>query len=114
MATNTFKNQGAALTTGGAIVYTCPNGAPTGEDQAIIHSMIISNIDGTSSANVDIKARATSGDTYFHVAKSVPVPAGSSLVIPKPVDLEATGDVHMTASANGDLEAVLSILEITA
>ena len=52
---NTFKNQGAALTTGGGIVYTAP-GATT----AIIHSCYVSNIDGTNSADVTIKARATS------------------------------------------------------
>jgi len=105
---NTFKNQGAALTTGGGIVYTAP-GATT----SIVHSCYVSNIDGTDSANVDIKARATSGDTYFYVAKSVQVPAGSSLVLDKPIDLEATGDIHMTASENSDLETVLGILEIT-
>lgn len=105
---NTFKNQGAALTTGGGIVYTAP-AATT----AIIHSCYVSNIDGTNSANVDIKARATSGDTYFYVAKGIQVPGGSSLVLDKPIDLEATGDVHMTASANSDLETVLGILEIT-
>tara|TARA_R110002020_G_scaffold203213_1_gene406662 strand:- start:104 stop:427 length:324 start_codon:yes stop_codon:yes gene_type:complete len=105
---NTFKNQGAALTTGGGIVYTAP-AATT----AIIHSCYVSNIDGTDSANVDIKARATSGDTYFYVAKGIQVPGGSSLVLDKPIDLEATGDVHMTASANSDLETVLGILEIT-
>ena len=105
---NTFKNQGAAITTSGGIVYTAP--AAT---QSIIHSMYVSNIDGSASANVDIKARATSGDTYYHVAKTVPVPADSTLVLDKPIDLEATGDVHMTASANGDLEVVMGILEIT-
>jgi len=105
---NTFKNQGAALTTSGAIIYAAP--AAT---NSIIHSCYVSNIDGTNSANVDIKARATSGDTYFYVAKGVQVPAGSSLVLDKPIDLEATGDVHMTASVNSDLETVLGILEIT-
>ena len=105
---NTFKNQGGALTTGGGIVYTAP-AATT----AIIHSCYVSNIDGTNSANVDIKARAPSGDTYFYVAKGIQVPGGSSLVLDKPIDLEATGDVHMTASANSDLETVLGILEIT-
>ena len=89
-------------------MYTAP-GATT----SIVHSCYVSNIDGTNSANVDIKARATSGDTYFYVAKSVQVPAGSSLVLDKPIDLEATGDIHMTASANSDLETVLGILEIT-
>ena len=105
---NTFKNQGAALTTGGGVVYTAP-GATT----AIIHSCYVSNIDGTSSVDIDIKARATSGDTYYYVAKAIPVPAGSTLVLDKPIDLEATGDVHMTASANSDAETVLGILEIT-
>ena len=81
---NNFKNQGAALVVSpGAVVYSAPVSAG---DQAIVHSMIISNIDGTNSADVTIKAIATSGDTYYHVVKDVPVPAGSSLSIPKPVD----------------------------
>lgn len=105
---NTFKNQGAALTTGGAVVYTAP-----GSTTSIIHSCYVSNIDGANSADVTIKARATSGDTYYHVAKTIPVPADSTLVLDKPIDLEATGDIHMTASANSDLEVVLGILEIT-
>jgi len=104
---NAFKNQGAALVTGGGVVYTAGAGVT-----AIIHSCYVSNIDGTNSVDVDIKARATSGDTYYHVAKTVPVPAGSTLVLDKPIDLEATGDVHMTASANSDAEVVLGILEI--
>tara|TARA_Y100000361_G_scaffold1003_1_gene825 strand:+ start:92 stop:415 length:324 start_codon:yes stop_codon:yes gene_type:complete len=105
---NTFKNQGAALTAAGGIVYTAP--AAT---QSVIHSCYISNVDGVNSADVTIKARATSGDTYYHVAKTVPVPADSTLVLDKPIDLEATGDIHMTASVDSDLEAVLGILEIT-
>ena len=105
---NTFKNQGAALTTGGAAVYTAPAATTS-----ILHSVYISNIDGTNAANVDIKSRATSGDTYYYVGKALQVPAGSSLVLDKPIDLEATGDVHMTASANSDLETVIGILEIT-
>ena len=109
---NNFKNQGAALVVSpGAVVYTAPSADAL--DTAIVHSMIISNIDGTNSADVTIKARATASDTYYHIAKDVPVPAGSSLSIPKPVDLESGGDILMYASAGGDLEAVLSILEIT-
>ena len=53
---NTFKNQGAALTTGGGVVYTAP-GATT----SIIHSCYISNIDGTSSVNVDIRLEQRQG-----------------------------------------------------
>ena len=105
---NTFKNQGSALTTGVAIVYTSPAATTS-----ILHSVYVSNIDGTNAANVDIKARATSGDTYYYVGKALQVPAGSSLVLDKPIDLEASGDVHMTASANSDLETVIGVLEIT-
>jgi len=104
---NNFKNQGAALTQGGGVVYTAPSGT-----QSIIHSCYISNIDCTNSATVDIKARATSGDTYYHVAKTIPIPADSTLVLDKPIDLEATGDVHMTANLDNDLEVVMGILEI--
>ena len=50
-------DQGAALTTGGGIVYTAPAATTS-----IVHSCYVSNIDGTNSANVDIKARATSSD----------------------------------------------------
>ena len=105
---NTFKNQGAALTTTGADIYTCP-----ASTQAVIHSIYVSNIDGTNSADVDIKVTTDGGTTYYHVAKTVPVPADSTLVLDKPVNLEASDKVHMTASANSDLEAFMSILEIT-
>ena len=102
---NTFKNQGAAITTAGAIVYTAP--AAT---QSVIHSCYISNIDGTSSADISTKFILPSDVSG---AKTVPVPADSTLVLDKPIDLEATGDVFMTSSATGDLEVVMGILEIT-
>ena len=105
---NTFKNSGAALTTTGADIYTCP-----ASTSAVIHSIYVSNIDGTNSADVDIKVTTDGGTTYYHVAKTVPVPADSTLVLDKPVNLEAADKVHMTASANSDLEAFMSILEIT-
>jgi hypothetical protein len=110
MPTNNFKSVGSAIVdSGGGIVY-----GPVGSGkEAVVHSIYVSNIDGANSANVDIKVRNTSGDAYRHVAKGVPVPAGSSLVLDKPIDLAATGDIHMEASVSGDLETNLGILEIT-
>ena len=105
---NSFKNAGAALTTGGADIYTCP-----GSTAAVIHSIYIANIDGTNDATVDVKVTTDGGSTYYHIAKTIPVPADSSLVMDKPVNLEATDKIHMTASANGDLETYMAILEIT-
>jgi hydrogenase maturation factor HypE len=106
---NTFINKGAALTTGGADIY----GPVAASTQAIIHSCIISNIHATDSADVGIKATVQNGATYYHIAKNVPIPAGSSLVIDKPIDLMTGDEIHMTASANSTLETVLGILEIT-
>ena len=105
---NAFKNAGAALTTGGADIYQAGAGV-----SAVIHSIYIANIDGTNDATVDIKCTTDSGSTYFHIAKTVPVPADSSLVMDKPVNLEPTDKIHATASANGDLEIYMAILEIT-
>tara|TARA_R100001086_G_scaffold100583_1_gene50326 strand:- start:127 stop:462 length:336 start_codon:yes stop_codon:yes gene_type:complete len=109
MATNVFLSVGAPiLASGGGAIYSGPGGSK----QAVVHSIYVSNIDGTSSADVTIKAKNVSGDTYRHVAKDVPVPAGSSLVLDKPIDLSSTGIIHMEASLAGDLETVLGILEI--
>ena len=109
MATNVFLSVGAQVAaSGGADVYSGPGGSK----QAIIHSIYVSNIHATDTANVDIKAKNLTGDTYRYVAKNVPVPAGSSLVLDKPIDMSSTGKLHMEASAASVLEAYLGILEI--
>ena len=45
--------------------------------------------------------------------KTVDVPADSTLVIEKPINLEAGDVLKAVASANGDLQAFASVLEIT-
>ncbi len=106
---NTFKNAGGALPIAypGTPIYSAP--AAT---QSIVHSCIISNVHATDSADVDIKVQ-TDGSNYYHIAKNVPVPAGSSLVIDKPIDM-AVGDLlQMSSSAVNTLHAVLGILVIS-
>ena len=109
MATNVFLSVGSAIAASpGTAVYSGPGGSK----QAVVHSIYVSNIDGTNSADVTITAKNLVGDTFRHVAKDVPVPAGSTLVLDKPIDLSFSGVIHMTASTSGDLETVLGILEI--
>jgi hypothetical protein len=105
---NTFKNVGDALTTAGADVYTCP-----ASTQAVIHAIYISNIDGAVSADVTIKCTVDGGITYRHIAYTVPVPADSTLILDKPINMEAGDKLHMAASTDSDLELFMSILEIT-
>ena len=55
----------------------------------------------------------SSAGTTFHIMKTVDVPADSTLVIEKPINLEAGDILKAIASATGDLEAFASILEMT-
>ena len=103
---NTFKNAGIAVGTTATTLYTCP-----ASTEGIIHALYISNIDGTNSADVDIEVSVDG--TFYYVGKTVPVPADSTLILDKPINLEASDVIRLTASVAGDLQAFASILQIT-
>ena len=78
-----------------------------------INSLIISNIDGTNAATIDVWVTRSSADYY--IAKTISVPADASLVvIDKNMGLYlVVGDVlKIQASAAGDLSATCSYEEI--
>jgi hypothetical protein len=105
---NTFKNAGVAVGTSRTTLYTCPSST-----EAVIHALYVSNIDGTNDADATIEITIDGGSTYRHIGKTVPIPADSTLILDKPINLEAGDILALTASATGDLEAVVAILEIT-
>lgn len=105
---NTFKNAGVAIGTSDTTLYTAP-ASTTG----IIHAIYISNVDGANDASLDITVTDTSAGNTFHIMKTVLVPADSTLVIEKPINLEPTDVLKVKASAAGDLEAFVSVLEMT-
>lgn len=106
---NTFKNAATGSSTTLQAMYTCP-AATT----AVIHAMYLSNIDGTNSATVNL---SVSGSANFegrvYLLKTVAVPADSTVIVEKPINLGAGDKLETQASANGDIEAFASILEIT-
>jgi hypothetical protein len=106
---NTFKNAATGSNTTLTPVYTCP-AATTG----VVHAIYISNVDGTNDATVNI---AVSGSTYFddrrYLLKTVNVPADSTTVIEKPINLGAGDKLETQASANEDIDIFVSILEMT-
>jgi hypothetical protein len=106
---NTFKNAATGSNTALTPVYTCP-AATTG----VVHAIYISNVDGTNDATVNV---AVSGSAYFddrrYLLKTVSVPADSTTVIEKPINLGAGDKLETQASANDDIEIFVSILEIT-
>ena len=105
---NTFKNAGAAIGTSRTPIYTTP--AAT---QTVIHALYISNIDGVNDASVTIEVTVDGGTTYRHIAKTVSVPADATLILDKPINMEAGDILALTASVDGDLEVFASILEIS-
>ena len=106
---NTFKSAATGSTTAVTTLYTCP--AAT---SAVVHAMYLSNIDGTNDADISVSISGSANfTTRRHLMKTVLVPADSTLIIEKPVNLGAGDILETKATSNGDLEVFASILEIT-
>ena len=105
----TFKSAATGSTTTLQPIYTCP-----ADTTSVVHAMYVSNVDGTNDATIDI---AISGSANFntrrYLLKTVLVPADSTTVIEKPINLGAGDKLETQANANSDLDVFASILEIT-
>lgn len=90
---------GYPVTTSMATAYTAT-------DAVVVHSVHITNIDGSSSADI-------SGQMYaggYSIAHTVPVPAGSSVEMLKQPKVLNTGEtLKLQSSATGDLHATISL-----
>ena len=106
---NTFKSAATGSSNVIGAFYTCP-AATT----AVVHAIYLSNVDGTNDATIDIAVRGSANfDDRKYLLKTVDVPADSTVVIEKPINLGAGDKLETQASANDDLEVFASILEIT-
>ena len=116
---NAFTNKGVAILATATDIYQVPSTV----NSSVVHSIYVANVDGANAATVNIEVSTdgagTSAPSFFHVAKTVQVPADSSLILDKPINLRnaslGTGGDKMraTASTAGDLECFISVLEIT-
>ena len=105
---NTFKNAGVAIGTSATTIYTTPSATT-----AVIHAIYLSNVHGSATATVSIYVTDTSAGSDFYIGKNLTVPAGSTIVLDKPVNLE-TGDILKAKSDIASaVEAFLSVLQIT-
>ena len=113
---SSFKNAGMSVITSdnaSANFYTCPSATV-----AVIHALYVSNKSATNVANVDIKVTTDGGTTFYHVGKSLQIPVENTLVLDKPINLEANDIIRIVAAVNEDssspeVEAFASILEIS-
>ena len=114
---NAFKNAGVAIGATATTIYH----VPIGTDSSVVHSIYIANVDGVNSAtvNIEVSTDGAGAANFFHVAKTVQVPADSSLILDKPINLRnannaSAGDlIRATASSASDLQAFVSVLQIT-
>ena len=106
---NTFKSAASGSTTSIQTLYTCP-GATSG----VVHAIYLSNVDGTNDATVDVSVSGSANfDDRRYIMKTVDVPADSTIVIEKPINLGAADKLDTQASANDDIDVFASILEIS-
>ena len=114
---NAFTNKGVAIGNTATDIYQVPSTV----NSSVVHSIYVANVDGTNAAtvNIEVSTDGAGSANFFHVAKTVQVPADSSLILDKPINLRnartgTAGDkMRATSSAAGDLECFISILEIT-
>ena len=98
-----------AVTTSATAIVT--NSAASGKVFKV-NALYVSNVDGTNAADINLDLYRSS--TAYHIAKTVSVPADSTLdIISKSIYLEEGDSLRLTASANSDLEAVCSYEEIS-
>ena len=103
------KSLGLALTTSSQDVLTCAT-----NKLLKINSIICANIDGTNDATVDV-LMTDGSSTDFHIGKGINVAAGDTVVIVSkdaPIYLEEAFILKALASANSDIEMVVSYEEL--
>ena len=79
-----------------------------------VNTILVSNVDGTNSANVTVQYY--DGSTAFRIASTILVAADSTLVVTDKnsvIYLEEGKSIRAFASANSDLEIVISYEELS-
>jgi hypothetical protein len=110
-----FKNAGMTVVTtdnSSANLYTATGVV------AVVHAVYISNKSSTNTAKVDVKVTTDGGSTFYHVGKSLEIDVNNTLILDKPINLEANDILRIVAELNidsstPDVEAYASILEIS-
>jgi len=113
---STFKNFGldvGVLDNATGDMYTAG-----GSVSAVVHALYISNKSATNVAKVNVKVTTDGGSTFFHIGRSLEVNVNNTLILDKPINLEANDILRVYADPNPDsssvdVEAFASILEVS-
>jgi|TARA_B100001094_G_C18064031_1_gene736528 hypothetical protein len=106
---NTFKNAYYDVTTSLAAAYTTP-----GSTTSIVLTLRITNVDGAADANITAQVvDASSGDAKLAHTMTVPADSSIELAGTSKIVMEAGDILKLQANAASDLEAFISVLQIT-
>ena len=106
---NTFTSAATGSSTNITTLYTCPSATT-----AVVHAVYLSNTDGTNDATVNLSVSGSATfDTRRFLLKTVEVPADSTVVVEKPINLGVGDKLETQASADNDIDVFASILEMT-
>ena len=106
---NTFKNAYYDVTTSLAAAYTAP-----GSTTSIVLTLRITNVDGANDATITAQvADASSGDAKLAHTMTVPADSSIELAGTSKIVMEAGDILKLQANAASDLEAFISVLQIT-
>lgn len=105
------KTMGVGLTTTTtAGILTCPS-----NKVLKVNTILVSNVDGVDNADATIYFYDSSAAERYSLAYTITVPADSSLVVigkDSPIYLEESDEIEGGASANSDLQVVISYEEL--
>ena len=108
---NTFKNAYYDVTASLLPAYTAPSSAG---NVAIVLTLRITNVDGANDATVDATVTdASSGESYVAYTMTVPADSSIELAGTSKLVLEAGDIIKLKANTASDLEAFISVLQIT-
>lgn len=111
VATITGKTVGAALTTSSSDIVV--NSSASGKVFKL-NAVYVSNVDGVNSADATVSFFNADNTTSYKLAHTITIPADATLdILSKPIYLEEGDKLTATASANNDLEIVVSYEEIS-
>ena len=106
---NTFKSAATGSSATLGAFYTCPVATT-----AVVHAVYLSNVDGSNDETISL---SVSGSANFndrkYILKTVDVPADSTVVIEKPINLGAGDKLEAQASQTSSIDVFASILEMT-
>ena len=103
------KTIASHLSTAGADVYTCP-----ADRMAHINLLQITNVDGNGAADFTGSVYVAVSGVTSYFAYFIPIPAKAAytpLGEKLSLWLKAGDKIHLSASADGDLDSLLSVME---